>query len=69
MNKEKMKLARVNANDNPNKEIIYIEFDIDTFEVTLSNGNDIGELPPTNYEQVIELASKWQYWNTFDWLI
>ena len=69
MNKEKMKLARVNANDNPNEEIIYIEFDIDTFEVTLSNGNDIGELPPTNYEQVIELASKWQYWNTFDWLI
>ena len=69
MNKEKMKLARVNANDNPNEEIIYIEFDIDTFEVTLSNGNETGELPPTNYEQVIELASKWKYWNTFEWLI
>ena len=62
-------LAKVNANDNPSEEIVYIEMDKETFEITLSNGDDTGELPPTNEVEAIELAKKWQNWNTFEWLI
>jgi hypothetical protein len=64
-------IASIRHNDNKDSEVIYIEIDIVTLAVTLSNGEElVTDYMIRDVKDVFYFVYKYfDDWNTFEWMI
>ena len=62
------KVAKINANDHENEEVIFILVD-KKFNVSVSNGDEVELGKNKNAAEAFEaVEASWGRWETFEWL-